>query len=458
MDTLKNMTLSNIAKACDGTYFGPDNLKEAKITGVEKDSRLIEKGYLYLPFVGNVVDGHDFITQVFEKGALCTLSERQLDITDKPYILVESVGVALKKIAAFYREQISAKIIGITGSVGKTSTKEMIASVLSEKFDVHKTAGNYNNEIGMPLTILQIREHHEIGVIEMGISDFSEMHRLSEVAKPDICVITNIGDCHLENLKDRDGVLKAKSEIFDFAKDNAFVVLNGDDEKLATVKSLGNRIIEFYGNNSNRDIFATNVETLGIFGTKVSINYKGESFDTQIPVPGAHMVNHALCATCIAKYLGMTNDEIDKGIRALNPIEGRNKVIKTDRYTLIDSCYNANPMSMKSSIDTLSETKGRRVAILGDMFELGENTADLHRQIGKYAATKSLDVIVCVGELSKNIYNEIQKMRTDDLYYFATKEDLINELDKIIKNDDIILVKASNGMKFKELIKILTEG
>ncbi|MBE5958001.1 MAG: UDP-N-acetylmuramoyl-tripeptide--D-alanyl-D-alanine ligase [Lachnospiraceae bacterium] len=458
METLKNMTLKNIAAACGGTYYGPKELEQIEITGVEKDSRLIEEGYLYLPFVGNVVDGHEFISQVFEKGALCTLSEKELDIKDKPYILVDSVGVALKQIAAFYREQINTKIIGITGSVGKTSTKEMIAAVLSQKFCVHKTAGNYNNEIGMPLTILQIRERHEVAVVEMGISDFNEMHRLSQVAKPDICVITNIGDCHLENLKDRDGVLKAKSEIFDFAKDDALVVLNGDDEKLATIKPTANRKIVFYGQNSNRSINATNVKSNGILGTTLTINYNGESFDTRIPVAGKHMVNHSLAATCIAKSLGMTNEEIDKGIQSLETIDGRNKIIKNNKYTIIDSCYNANPMSMISSLDVLDETIGRKVAIIGDMFELGDNEEQLHSSVGEYASTKNIDVIICVGRLSKFIYDSIKKTKKENLYYFNDKQELIDNLFNLLKKDDIVLVKASNGMKFKEIVKILSEA
>ena len=243
---MKNMTLENIAKACNGIYVGDEDLKSKEITGVEKDSRLIEDGYLYLPFVGARVDGHDFIPQVFDKGALCTLSEKDLNNPKGPYIKVESVATALKDIAEFYRKQLSCKIIGITGSVGKTSTKEIIASVLEEKFKVLKTEGNYNNEIGEPLTILKIRDEHEVAVIEMGISDFEEMHRLAKVSRPDVCVITNIGTCHLENLGDRDGVFKAKTEMFDYASKDCFIVLNGDDDKLSNVKEVNGHAPAFF--------------------------------------------------------------------------------------------------------------------------------------------------------------------------------------------------------------------
>ena len=214
--TMKNMTLENIAKACHGTYLGKESERQVEIKGAVTDSRQIEEGYLFIPIKGARVDGHDFIPSVIEKGAAAVLSEVPQKDCPKPCILVESTQQALKDIAGFYREQLHIPVIGITGSVGKTSTKEMVASVLSERYRVLKTEGNFNNEIGLPLTLLRIRREHEAAVVEMGISDFGEMHRLAKMAKPDICVITNIGICHLENLKTRDGILQAKSEIFDF--------------------------------------------------------------------------------------------------------------------------------------------------------------------------------------------------------------------------------------------------
>ena len=346
---MKNLTINNITKACNGTFFGPDSLLEKEITGVEKDSRLIEDGFLYIPFVGARVDGHDFIPSVFEQGALVTLAERKID-GDYPYILVESSAQALKDIAEFYREQLDCKIIGISGSVGKTSTKEMIASVLEEKFSVLKTEGNYNNEIGMPLTILKIRDYHEIAVIEMGISFFDEMTRLSKVSKPDVCVITNIGTCHLENLIDRDGVLKAKTEMFANAKDDCFVVLNGDDDKLSTVKSVKGRKPMFYGVNTTQDVMAYNYKPDSIKGSECTIKYFDYEFDTYIPLPGSHNMYNALAATCIGKHFGMTIEEIDAGIRNLKSVAGRNNIFTNKNgITVIDDCYNANPMSMKAS-------------------------------------------------------------------------------------------------------------
>lgn len=454
---MKNMTLENIAKACNGIYVGDEDLKSKEITGVEKDSRLIEDGYLYLPFVGARVDGHDFIPQVFDKGALCTLSERDLDNPKGPYIKVESVATALKDIAEFYRKQLSCKIIGITGSVGKTSTKEIIASVLEEKFKVLKTEGNYNNEIGEPLTILKIRDEHEVAVIEMGISDFEEMHRLAKVSRPDVCVITNIGTCHLENLGDRDGVFKAKTEIFDNLKENAYVVLNGDDDKLSQIKDVRGVKPVFFGIETDRDVCAVKYQSLGIEGTKVTIRYFDEEFETIIPIPGHHMIYNAMAASCFGKHFGMTTEEIDKGIRSLKAISGRNNIFHTDKFVVIDDCYNANPMSMKASLSVLNEANTRKVAILGNMYELGENEKQLHREVGMHAANLGIDVVICIGELAKNIADAAKENNKNiKVFYFETKEEFENKMDDILKENDSILVKASNSMKFKTIVEKLS--
>ena len=413
---------------------------------------MIEEGFLYIPFVGARVDGHDFINQVFEKGALCTLSEKDLPHAKGPYIKVESTAQALKDIAEFYREQLECKIIGITGSVGKTSTKEIIASVLEEKFHVLKTEGNYNNEIGMPLNILKIRENHQIAVIEMGISDFEEMHRLAKVSKPDICVITNIGTCHLENLGDRDGVFKAKTEMFDYAKEPCFVVLNGDDDKLINVKEVNGSKPMFFGIETKQNVYIEEYKQIGVKGTKAKIKYFDKSFDTVIPIPGYHMLYNAMAATCIGIHFDMTLDEIDAGIRKLKAVGGRNNIFDADGMTIIDDCYNANPMSMKASLEVLSQADGRKVAILGDMFELGKNEISLHEQIGKVAATLNIDLVICIGELAKNIYNVASKGKGSVLY-FKTKEELLIEIDSLLEKGDTILIKASNGMKFKEIVE-----
>lgn len=425
MNEMPNLTLRNIALACEGTYVGPVELESKSICGAVIDSRLIEKDYLFIPIKGERVDGHSFIPQVFEKGACCVLSEVELENPAGPYIKVQSSETALKKIAAFYRQSLPIKVIGITGSVGKTSTKEMISSVIAQKYRVHKTAGNFNNEIGLPLTILGIRAEHEVAVLEMGISEFGEMERLADVANPNICVITNIGLCHLENLGSRDGILRAKTACFDYMKNGGVAVLNGDDDKLSTKKVVNGRPAVFYGFNPEspfeegdeeadeiafncvgdsmksmrKQVYATDVENLGFEGMKATIHTPHGSFEAYTTIPGEHNIYNAAAATAVGLELGLTLEQIKEGIADAKTIAGRTNLIKANGMNVIDDCYNANPVSMKASLDVLATADTRRVAILGDMFELGADEKELHAGCGSHAVEKGIDVLICIGEL-----------------------------------------------------------
>ena len=451
---MKNLTIKNIERNCNGRYFGSENLYDVQIGSITTDSRNIEKDCLFIPIKGARFDGHDAILEAYGKGALCCLSEKVLKDTNTPYILVESTLQAIKDIAEFYRNGLDVKVVGITGSVGKTSTKEMIACVMSQKFHTLKTQGNLNNELGLPLTIFRLREEHEVAILEMGISDFGEMHRLSKIARPDICVITNIGDCHLENLIDRGGVLKAKTEIFDFMKDNGSVVLNGDDEQLKTVGITKGNTPRFFGIDTDREFVASDINNAGILGVNCRIRVKNEAFDVHIPIPGYHMVYNALAAAAVGDILGLSKEEIKAGIECLKPIVGRNNIVEANRFIIIDDCYNANPASMKASLDVLSQAAGRKVAILGDMFELGEKTLDLHREVGRYAAGKNLDCIICVGTLSSQMsQGALETEGLSQIIYLESKEILLSVLDKYIQPGDTILVKASHGMIFSEVVE-----
>ena len=307
---MKNLTFANIAKACDGTYIGDETLLDTTITGAVIDSRQVKEGYLFIPIKGERVDGHKFIPTVFEQGAAIVLSEHELTDPAGPYVLVESTTDAMKKLAAFYRKSLDIKVVGITGSVGKTSTKEMISSVLEQKYSVHKTAGNFNNEIGLPLTIFGIRESHQVAVLEMGISDFGEMHRLSTMSCPDVMVITNIGYCHLEFLGDRDGVLKAKTECFEHMMPDAVAVLNADDDKLATVQTVNGKPAIYYGKESASDVhksvYTTNIENLGFDGMKAHFVTQEGEFDAHIHIPGEHNVYNAMAAAAVGLQLGLS--------------------------------------------------------------------------------------------------------------------------------------------------------
>ena len=373
---MKNMTLKNITAACHGTFHGDSSFLEKEITGVAIDSRKAAPGFLFVPLKGARVDGHTFIPQVMEQGALATLTEEDPSSLTCPCIHVESCEKALRDIAAFYRMQLDIKVVGITGSVGKTSTKEVIASVLKEKYRTLKTQGNFNNELGLPLTVFRLREDDQIAVLEMGISDFGEMTRLAKIAKPDTCVITNIGTCHLENLGDRDGVLKAKTEIFQYVKKN--IVLNGDDDKLSTVKEYNSMQPVFFGNGENASVTCENVESRGLKGMSCDICLKGkmaengelQTFHVDIPMPGRHMVSNALAAAAVGRLYGLNAEQIKNGIESLEPVSGRFNMIENGKFMIVDDCYNANPMSMKASLDVLQDGLGRKVAILGDMVSL----------------------------------------------------------------------------------------
>lgn len=466
---MKHLTPRNIALACNGKLVMGPRAKEADLDkevscGV-LDSRKVEQDGLFFASEGAQVDAHKFIGQVFEKGALVVVCEKDADKVFEQHgvmqdawgisILVEDTYQALKDVAAFYREQLNIPVVGITGSVGKTSTKEFIASVLAQKFDVLKTEGNFNNEVGLPLTLLRIRENHQVAVVEMGISDFGEMHRLSQMAKPNICVLTNIGQCHLENLGTRDGILKAKTEIFDFMAKDGYVCAYGEDDKLATLTTVNGREVTFFGTSSDFPVYADDIENKGLFGSEAYLHVMGQMTQVQIPLPGRHMVINATAAAAVANLLGLDMEEIAQGIESVQAVGGRSNIIAKKDYTVIDDCYNANPVSMCAAIDLLKMAQGRKVAVLGDMFELGTDSDKMHANVGEYAAEQGVDVIVCVGENSRHMYEAAVESKTEgqQVCYFETRDEMLENLKGILKTGDTILVKASHGMGFDKVIQ-----
>ena len=456
---MKNLTLENIAKACGGNYHGPEDDKGKEVSSITTDSRTAKAGSLFVAIKGERVDGHSFIPAVYQQGALCVLCQEVPEDATGAYILVDSTTEAVKGIAEFYRQQLDVKVVGITGSVGKTSTKEIVASVLSVKYKTLKTLGNFNNELGVPLTIFRLTEDDEVAVLEMGINHFGEMHRLSKMARPDICVITNIGDCHLEFLGDRDGVLKAKSEIFDFLAPNGQIILNGDDEKLAAVKEVKGIEPLYFGVKGARDIRATDIESMGLEGIKCKIHIGDDSFEVKIPIPGDHMVLNALAATAVGTSLGMTKEEIKTGIEKLKSLKGRFHQMKENGITVIDDCYNANPASMKASLKVLSSASQRKVAILGDMGELGEEEQELHRQVGEYAGSLGLQLCICVGTLAGHLAHAAKKKNPQmEVVMADSVEEAIKKLPQLIQKGDAVLVKASHFMHFDKIVDALTKN
>ena len=491
---MEQMNLKKIAEACGGKLVlgtalsqksaeavGGRITEETEITGAVLDSRQVTEGMLFFATVGERVDGHKFIGGVFEKGACAVVcqktpeqveAEHGLDAASwGAYILVEDTLQALKDVAEYYRSTLQIPIVGITGSVGKTSTKEYIAGVLSEKYNVLKTEGNFNNEIGVPLTLLRIRKEHEAAVVEMGISEFGEMRRLSKMVRPNVCVITNIGQCHLENLKTRDGILQAKTEMFEYMAEDAQVCLNGDDDKLAGVKTVGGKAVHYFGLGANceEEVYAAEIVSKGLFGSDAKLHlrtpieeseqWEEQILDIEVTQPGVHMVTNAAAAACVGRILGLTGDEMAEGIRKVAPVRGRSRLVAMPHYTLIDDCYNANPVSMKAAIDLLNMAENKKIAVLGDMFELGADSDALHEQVGAYAAASGIDCLICAGANSVHMERGAKAQGDCEVRYFAQKADLVAALkenrESLIPNDSTVLLKASNGMQFVELLELL---
>lgn len=446
---MKPFTLEEIAIACGGKYIGDESLKQNTITSVERDSRAIKEGSLFLAIKGERVDGHDFIEKCYDAGAVCAICEKPPKNCSKPYILVDSTLEAVKKIAKAYRNKFDIPIVGVSGSVGKTSTKEMLYAVLSQKYNTHKTLGNLNNELGVPLTLLAMPEHTQAAVIEMGISDFGEMTRLSEMVQPTICVLTVIGDCHLENLGDRKGVLKAKTEMFANANENAEYVLNGDDENLSSIETVREKKPIFYGFSNKNAYYAEDIKNNGEGGISCTLCFDYVRLNVTIPAIGNYMVSNALAGIAVGRLLGLNDGQLIKGVESFKTVGSRANVIKTEKIRIIDDCYNANPTSVKASIDTLVNFDGRKIAVLGDMKELGAEELKLHFDTGKYSKDKGVDVTVAIGPLAKSLADGA------DGVWFEDIESAKKALPHIIKDGDTVLVKASHSMQFEKIVDFI---
>ena len=453
---MKTMVLEEAAAACGGELVAADEDKNRIVTGGVVDSRLVANGNLFFAIPGERVDGHRFVNQTLENGAAAAVVEHDIEDCIGPVIKVGNTQKALMDIAAFYRDGFDIPVIGITGSVGKTSTKEMIATVLGRKYNVLKTEGNFNNEIGMPLTLFKVRPEHEAAVVEMGINHFGEMERMASAARPDMFVITNIGDCHLEFLGDRDGVLAAKTEGLKFMPNGAPLILNGDDEQLQKLSGrAGLKVLYYSLERTDAAAYATDIVSNGPAGSDFTLHLGDESVNVRVPVPGRHMVANALAAALVGQELGMDINMIKFGIESVETISGRSHFIKAGGVTIIDDCYNANPASMKASLEVLSQCPGRRIAVLGDMGELGVNERQLHYEVGEYIAGLGLDAVFMSGELAEEISKGAGDNGLDDLYYIKEKETMSDILCHYVKPGDTVLVKASHFMQFDSLIRDL---
>ncbi len=449
---MKEFSVGQAAAACNGTYLGDKAQIAAPVRGVVIDNRKVEQGFLFVPIKGERFDGHDFIDSAYAGGAVCCISEKEL-ATQKPYILVKDSLLAYQEIAEFYKSLFDVRTIAITGSVGKTTTKEMIAGVLGKRFCVLKSEGNLNNQTGVPQNLFRLEEEHEIAVIEMGTNHFGEIRSLAKMVRPDFCFLTNIGQAHIEHLGSKEGILKAKCEMLEYKSAGGKVFINGDDEYLKTLRMKRDDVTAF-GLSPENDIYAQEICELGLEGTDFVACFGTERLAVHVPSPGRHMIYNALAAVAAGLAVGMEPTVIAQGIADYVPIAGRMCIEKGNAITVLNDVYNANPGSMKAAIDVLSYAKGRKVCVLGDMFELGEKAQQYHREVGEYAAERDIDMTLCVGSLAKDIF-EGAVQHGANAHYFETQEQLLQSIAEYICREDTVLVKASRGMKLEKTVEFL---
>ena len=443
-----NFTVKDALRACGGTLSGKCAL-DAPLGEVVIDSRAVRPGDMFVAYKGEKTDGHNYIAAALDKGAACCLAERVPQGEGRGVIVVDDVQSALEAIMRVYRENINIPIIGVTGSVGKTTAKEMIWAVLSCHMHTLKTEGNLNNQIGVPITLSRITPAHEAAVVEMGISGFGEMSVLAAMARPTIALFTVIGHAHLEFLHDLDGVFQAKTEMIDFMPSDGTVIINGDDAKLRNLRCR-QRVIS-YGLGADCDVRAENIRFDGEDGASCDIAAFGRRIAVKIPAYGRHMVYAALEGASVGFVMGLTDDEIASGIAAFHTVGRRGVVTDTGYITLIDDCYNANPDSMRCAVDSLVTLPGRHVCVLSDMREMGENSPVLHRELGEYALEKGVDFVMAYGPMSRCLTAAMGAHAR----HFETREELIAALPQYVRRGDNVLVKASLGMHLEPAAEAL---
>lgn len=440
-----------IAEVTGGRLIGADTA----VSGVSTDTRTIEKGMLFVAVRGESFDGNDFIEAAAEKGAAAVVSDREdgAESHSVPVILVKDSRKAQLALARYHRMKFPLKLVGVTGSVGKTSTKDMVYAVLSAKYNTLKTEGNFNNDIGLPRTLFRLNESYGAAVIETGMSDLGEISVLSRAAAPDICIITNIGWCHIENLKTRENILKAKLEILDGASESAPLILNGGDEYLKTVDIPGRRIVR-YGAGDGCDVRAENIARGGD-GQEFTLVYGGKRYPAKLPAVGEHHVMNALAAFAAGIEAGMTPEEIIPAFMRYEASGMRQRIEKRGGVTVILDCYNASPTSMESSLSVLGgmDIPGRRCAVLGDMLELGEMSAQLHAGVADYVM-KNADCAFLYGAEMAHCRERLEKQGFE-VHHSTDKAALTAELLKWLRPGDAVLFKGSRGMRMEEIAEKL---
>ena len=446
-------TVAALCAAVGGKLLSGDSA--AVVTGVTTDSRAASDGQLFIPLTGERFDGYAYIDGALSAGAAGCLTARVPETMQpgKFYIQVADTRLALKALAAWYRSRFTLPVVQITGSAGKTTTKEMVAAVLSRRYDTLKTQANFNNDIGTPLTLLGLAPQHQAAVIETGMNHFGEIRYLGEMVRPDIAVITNVGDAHIENLGNtRQGILQAKCEIFENLAPDGIAVLNGDDPLLGTV-TLPQTILRC-GRGEGCSVRVTDVDDRGIEGIACTVTTARASYRLTTASPGGFMIYPMAMAAAIGEALGLTGEEITAGVAAYVPTGSRMHIIRLpEGRLLIDDCYNANPQAMTEALRLLAVTQTRRrAAVLGDMGELGELTVSAHHAIGALTGELHLDSVIAIGEKARDIASAAPNAQ-----WFPSVEDALPAVRAAFTGGTAMLVKASHAMHFENIVKELEQ-
>ena len=458
---MERITLGQLLEAVHGKLLGSFCDLDAAVGRVDTDSRNIHPGSLFIPLVGERFDGHAYINSALEGGAVgcLTARERESYRADKFYVKVANTQRALRDLAAWYKSRFQIPFVAVTGSVGNTTAKDMIAAVLSTRYRVLKTEGNFNNDVGLPLTILRLEREHQICVLEMGMDKFGEIDYLADIVKPEVGIITNIGDAHIERLGSRENIFKAKCELLPHVKKDGLLILNGDDPLLSTLR--GNTPVPavFFGRSEGLEYRAQAVGGDGVSHIHCLLSTPHMEREVKIPALGEHMVYPALMATAVAEHFGLDAQEIAQGLTQFVPTKMRMNVIRrADGITILDDTYNANPQSMRAAINVLGDSLGEwKAAVLGDMLELGPFAPALHAGVGECLGKAHVDCLVAVGEMSQHMADAARESGVPLVYHCADREAAKAVLGQLVRPGSTILVKASRGMKLEELTARLLE-
>ncbi len=449
-----NMTVKDIIDATSGSLLQGD--VETAIEDICFNSKDIKEGDLFVPIIGANVDAHKFIPSAMLKGVATLTSHKDIPMVEnKAYILVEDTVAALQSIGSYIRSRYNIPVVGITGSVGKTTTREMITSALQTRYNTFHTEGNFNSQIGVPIILSRMSPENQVAVLEMGMSEPGQIDILTKMVRPSICVVTTIGLAHIEYMKTQENIRKEKLSIINGMPEGGILLLNGDDAMLAEMRGKMPCTTLFYGRAEWCDYKADNIEFKD-GKSYFRLSYKNERVSVTLNVMGKHNVDDCLAALAVAHITGIPFEEAKKGFTSFDGL--RQQIITLDKFTIIDDTYNASPASVKAAVDVLCDipVEGRRFLVLADMLELGEHSPEYHYDIGTYILDKNIDELIVVGELAMNIKKAVEAAKSNvKVYSFTDNEEVAIYLLAIMQPGDVVLLKGSNGMRLKEVVDIL---